>query len=346
MLNDYPEIKLARNIFPYAIGVTDWDSNVLSNDTMFDLEVLYHQYKTDKDGVFYELAYTPLELEPCQFSHFPGISEELYKLFNIDIYLCPKNDNMTVACYWSDSFNYFEIKVSFCKGDSCSPDEEVVEYFSSNKLNLALTYLEPAVDYTDFDSPVKNGVTSKYIYANKQMYKYMEFALSKNYIDTDIGYFLDDVQTEYFYQLELIIPSDPIDIDPSDRTLISFGIVSNNKYSAYYRKYIKIPEVIAAIGGLLNILTISFSLINLPFARLNKQFVLINELVNIDEVEKRSRIVNTKLVSNKHLSSFNGISSSKNIIVHNHGVAGYYPRNSQSGNSYTRLVNILTKEEA
>jgi hypothetical protein len=85
---------------------------------------------------------------------------------------------------------------------------------------------------------------------------------------------------------------DSLDINDQTGILVSFDLYSSNKYSNYYRNYLKISEIIASIGGLINVSIIIFSYINLPFSRLNKNIYAINKLLDVDNLANNNNSVN------------------------------------------------------
>lgn len=71
---------------------------------------------------------------------------------------------------------------------------------------------------------------------------------------------------------------DILNYDPTSKQLMNFIIYSINIYSKIFRKYTKIPEILATLGGFMGFLKMVFSFCNLGFSRIKKFETVINEI--------------------------------------------------------------------
>ena len=78
---------------------------------------------------------------------------------------------------------------------------------------------------------------------------------------------------------------------------------SSNKYNSYVRKYIKIPEIMASVGGLIKACSFVIVLFYNVYLNINRNEFLIN------------KIINTKLLTSSNIEKEN-IHTNYNIIVH------------------------------
>jgi hypothetical protein len=264
----YPIINLPHSLF--GITVTSWDGKVLKNDTIFSIDVKMYKFKTDDGGTYYPDEIVSLPMEPCEPQHFPQMTEDELKSTHLDLFMCLKNTgNISLFGYWIEqSVNYIEITVSLCVGPGCASDDQIRDYIYNTKLSLNMISFQPLIDNKDYDRPIRWAPTLEYIYVQTEMNKFIEYGIQRNYIYTDAGYLLNDEEATDFLELKNTVPSQPMNIDPAIRQLLICQIYSNHKYTAYYRKYIKIPEIIASVGGLLKIYLIVFQAINSPLANI------------------------------------------------------------------------------
>jgi hypothetical protein len=81
-------------------------------------------------------------------------------------------------------------------------------------------------------------------------------------------------------------------MDMSDKTVGEFYLLSSNKGQKFYRKYIKITDILAAVGGLIKSFMIIINVINYPNSSRNYFLTLGNTLFNydIEEVEENIKI--------------------------------------------------------
>jgi hypothetical protein len=282
----YPAMNMTRQNFPFGLAVADWDGAPIKDDRVFVLELTYYEYKTYDNGSYYVANETNIELEPCEFKHFPNITEEQFTKSDLGIYQCLKLDSLELVGYWTeDYFKYLEIRLSMCyKSNDCLPVEDIASYIKSIRINLNFIYLEPFLENTNFDDPLQHAVTLKYIYAQSLLSKSMSFGLDQNYLNTDYGLIINDFQTTDFLKLGVVNPTDPLDIDDEKRALIIFEIYSSNKYTNLFRTYIKIPDIVASVGGLMGIGQVIFGYMNLLFSRLNRNLLTINKVFNLDNL--------------------------------------------------------------
>jgi hypothetical protein len=90
----YPAMNMTRQNFPFGLAVTDWDGAPIKDDRIFVLELTYYEYKTYANGSYYVANETNIELEPCEFKHFPNITEEQFIKSDLGIYQCLKVDSL------------------------------------------------------------------------------------------------------------------------------------------------------------------------------------------------------------------------------------------------------------
>jgi len=78
--------------------------------------------------------------------------------------------------------------------------------------------------------------------------------------------------------------SDWINFNEKDRKLAMMNILSSNISQHHYRKYIKISEILASVGGLIKVLIFIFTFIHKPFVNLDKFNILFDYIQNEEEI--------------------------------------------------------------
>jgi hypothetical protein len=277
----YPTINLNRTSFPFGVLVSNDDGDPVKDDKIFQMQLTYYEYGVHSNGSYYIMSKRNVEIEPCSPEHFPHINEDQFKKNDLGIYQCLKEDNLELMGYWTETYlKFIEITLAMCNGADCLPADDIVDYIKDVRLNLNIIYLEPFLQNTSFDNPLQYAATLKYIYAETFSSKMTTFGLNQNYLYTDYGLINDDFHTKDFLSLSINNPTDPQAIDDT-KTLITFEIYSSNKYTKLYRTYIKVPAVLASVGGLMGIGQIIFAYLNLLFSRLNRNLNIINQVYNL-----------------------------------------------------------------
>jgi hypothetical protein len=124
------------------------------------------------------------------------------------------------------------------------------------------------------------------------------FSIQSEEILTDANFFAGGFEGQNFLSA---FEQPTMTMDYQDTKIVmQYFINSVNKYNSYARKYIKIPEILASVGGLLKLFVFVFSNFNLPFSRIETFVAIINEVFvqNTPEVifKKEDNIVVSRMV--------------------------------------------------
>jgi hypothetical protein len=87
------------------------------------------------------------------------------------------------------------------------------------------------------------------------------------------------------YKLLQLLQCDTTDIDMNKKSLISFDIYSANKSNVYNRKYIKVSDILASVGGLMQVFYIMFLVINKAFSEISKYEKIISQIFYFENNE-------------------------------------------------------------
>jgi hypothetical protein len=97
----------------------------------------------------------------------------------------------------------------------------------------------------------------------------LNYLIEQDTIVTDSGLIFESItETQFLRAVEL--QNDLALFSPEDKRVISWNFFSSNQTKIYSRKYIKLSEIMASVGGLLKIFSSLFVLINIPFCNINK----------------------------------------------------------------------------
>lgn len=205
---------------------------------------------------------------------------------NVTMGLYPKSDGMI----HTPSFGYRVIK---CKNStennfSCASDEEI------NKM-IKFAYFQSSIPRSIFDfNDVKNPRKRAYdyrIYTLDNLFckKFLTY-LKPNYLMTDQGLLFDE------YQLDSVdfnvddLQYETANIDDTSGVLVNFEFNFGVNQQVYYRKNLKLYNIIANLGGIINFLFIfgkilcySYNMLILKFSLINISFANLDAHKNFDE---------------------------------------------------------------
>jgi hypothetical protein len=132
--------------------------------------------------------------------------------------------------------------------------------------------------------------------------KIINYNIERHNVITDLGaIFESTVSNEFYRAVEL--QTDLGMYDTKNKILIEWNIYTSNKTVYYFRKYVKIPEILASVGGFLKILNLLFAFINSQVATIVKHLSTIENVFERDEAYN----VNTTNITNAKLMDFTNV---------------------------------------
>jgi hypothetical protein len=184
------------------------------------------------------------------------------------------------------SFNKY-ITFNFLKcASNCPNDNE--EIWKSNDISLSLYYNKYVSDLKSYSNPIYSVPDSIQSYYLKD-YQSIHYIILKNiYINTDIGYILEDFQ----HELHIGIASLGFNLrqqsqsSQSSQSKIEITVQNSNTVEVIYRKYIKVQRILAEVGGLFKTFLIISLFLNYFHNRASYYEYLFNELFCLDDLGK------------------------------------------------------------
>ena len=143
--------------------------------------------------------------------------------------------------------------------NDCKTNSEIKDYIATNGINFNVYYIESQVQVKNYTYPLQQVPGLFYKYFDTDKYKVIEYLLQQDKLITDSGFLLPDQTTEYFFNAEEF-SVDTLDFDLIEKKLIGYYLYASNKSDEHFRKYVKIPDILAYVGGLLKIFPLIFSL--------------------------------------------------------------------------------------
>jgi hypothetical protein len=172
---------------------------------------------------------------------------------------------------WMMADNYITypviyIQFSLCNFNKtdCKDFEKAKKFFSKNKIIFSLVKMDAKFYPLNANQPLKDAVTFNYFTINYNFHRTENHYMSFVELDDDQGILFqtsnktssfESVQVDYSYHFvdDEDVPYNPVLYE------VSFSI--NYSYKSLSRSYMKIPELIAQVSGIIEIVRIIFSII-------------------------------------------------------------------------------------
>jgi len=286
----YPRINLTREFFPLAFGLSDLYGLPMRNDSLIEFKLVKNVFTRDSETFFLTLqSLTEIEIRKCKKDDFPMITLDAFNGAGLDGFYCPVNlnDIFLQGSFTSSSLDSISFTAKKCDfknhPEKCGTKEEIDNFIAVNLLNYNVFFIENYISIGDYSKPLKPVIINKYKFFQSNNLKITNFFLQENYLKTDSAIF----STKYddlLYGKLVEDPTDWINFDENDGTLAMFNIHSSNISQYYYRKYIKLSDILASVGGLIKVSIIFFSFIHKPFIHLEKFNLLLHSIQDENEI--------------------------------------------------------------
>lgn len=300
---NYPQVNLNRSSFPIAVSLADFDGFFIEDPRYLQIKFLYYEYST-VDGSLNLLNSSSLEADKCKYEDFPNLDRTFFDNYKMYKFLCPQKP-INLHGYWSEpSMNYLSVTVCACDYDMypdyCATKEDIDKFIATHSININLGILDPIISFDNYENPITPVFSTPYISLTDQL-KMSSMLIQQNQIFTDGGFFLEDYSiTNYLKAVTLF--DDSTLFSPVRKEYANIDFYSSNQFTVTYRRYIKIPDILAFVGGIMKLINFLFLNVNLKFSQVSKNCTIIENLFDFSN----------------DIENYNSFNSNKNIkeILH------------------------------
>ena len=313
-----PQINLTSSHFNVAFGVQ------YSEDAMSAIEntSLYFTYKMnivewigDDDLVAY-----PFSFKQCEASDFYNVVDEAFENNDIGQYICPdffNNSNFTLEGLYTDYyFKFIELEIRLTEY-ALSNLDEVEEVMKENPLEMAIFFLDSAIDYENRKEAIPSFINYSYKVIDFDFVKTTEIFISSLEFQNDDNLLFDNSKLTIDAMFDHSLDSFRYVPDRSDQeeTLVGkFIIKASPKIIQVNRQYQKFPSFLADLTSLLEeilvlmLLFVNFverkavdhKLINKMLKFRGSKYYDIDYLINVFNKDKISNKV-TEMIQKQNL---------------------------------------------
>jgi hypothetical protein len=165
-------------------------------------------------------------------------------------------------------------------------------------MNINLFLIDSQVLVDDFANPLQPYIVNPYKFITTDV-KIINYMIETHIVRTDSGIIFEDIQEVEFYRANEL-QTDIATYSNKDKQLIGWNLYSSTKKTFYNRKYIKLLEVVASIGGFLKILTVVFKFLNGKLADVMMYCSILESIYSEEDQTKfiNSNEPNTQVLTN------------------------------------------------
>jgi hypothetical protein len=171
-------------------------------------------------------------------------------------------------------------------GNKCAPQSEIDSVLFD--FYISYPYVDAYVNLDSYETPYSYFLNRNVISLSTKMGKISYMKMKSTVIQTDSGILVDDLDERSLLQAE-----PPTTDVLGDGRLISVFVYTTKIQDMYVRKYIKIQDIVANVGGLLKFLLTLGTIILMPYQGSSFRFDIINNLYKISQsvdVSKEKKI--------------------------------------------------------
>ncbi|KAL4474779.1 hypothetical protein ABPG74_001475 [Tetrahymena malaccensis] len=292
------------------MGVSDFQGQYFTDPSLFQVRAIQQsqiaQHNQTTGNMTIQLINTPKKIRICNQNDIGILNlKKYFSTINIGAQYC--FDTHDDEVYIEGDFNqekYSQLFVFFekCKNSTssqiiCKPQEEIDQMLVNNRISLFAS--DHVINPIDFKNPITDRGINLVSVTSSQFPQQATFYFTNYYIQTDAGVFYEDIQNQDSFIFTQQVVS-PFFGDPDVIIAMNFRM-QKQKESYMQRKYLKIADVIAQIGGLLKILMIVGFFISNPITKIYYLKAIIDEVYQFQTTQGKT--TNLKRQNSQNMSS-------------------------------------------
>jgi len=324
-LDASPELNFKQNNFTYAISLTFDNETSLKNSFYEDLFIIQHAYMIAKVGEKKKKIIS--SSRNCKNSDFYNISSEyaIFKRQNISNFNCfDFYDNFTLKGIYTDPvMSYTEVLLRLNE-KYIQNYTELLDIFNNYQFKFTLYYIDTFNDVSNFTKSVNYKVDAIYDYVDLGNFKRnnINFQEFKYFIDNKMFY--NDYKNSTFMKLysnQVILA--PIQDRYSTKlddslNLNKFILRAVNNQKVVKLSFIKIPEFLASLSGLLVNLLVILAILMKTLNTFKAKQSIMSKIMKFKDIIKQNNQKSLDYLSKKFKDNNNSERSNsfQSLIFH------------------------------
>jgi len=306
--NSPRDFNLTKEKFAFFIGIQNSESSYQIDERIFSVNFISRKFikKTDEKGnVDYDMDLKMNKMETCNLTKHFNNFQHLFKDQELNKLYCLDNDaikDLSLQGTWGDPvFQLFQIQVTSCKNSTednntnniqnpiCASKAEIDEKLKGGF--FVVNYVDSIFEPKNYTHPQKYVRRNFYTSMSNKFFKELSFYMKNIDYLTESGFILDQQTNDYFLQLDYSY--EIYDFRESNEFFFCNFRLSYNR-DIYYRKYIKIQDVIAQVGGFFKGIMIIAKFLDFWYSKSSFFINLLNSLYFFEDFNEKFSILDQK----------------------------------------------------
>lgn len=285
--DEHPSAIQYENNFEFMIGIQNNQYKVVMNDTIFTAKGVLFKTIVNESGSYSDKI--DLDLEPCSEALKNSTNYYLLEQYELDGYYCIARKQSKVGFsdlyvneFWgNDKFQMIQIKIYDCQNSTtkqnCASQEEIDSFLGLTEMSVLM--VDTLIQTRDYKNPFQRGIKEKFYYVSNKFQVSITEYIQHLEIISDDGLLFTTNESNDTFKIDSLI--DYTIYQRDSKTMVSFSVQLNNIKEMYYRKYYKLQDLAAQVGGIFKTLLMIFTILTQFYSEHSYYEYLINHFFEI-----------------------------------------------------------------
>jgi len=293
-----PLVNLSQKLV--AISIKDDDTmQAFIDPTVFSVDISNFFYISNQNGTGYNTSQIiTKKTHPCQIEDFKD-NEADFNNFGLANSLCldDEENDFEVEGFWDEeALSVIGITLNICVNNTsdntnesfvlCKTQDDIKEVMTGKSFNTY--YKDIIIDVNDYENPIKSVIVNDYRYIDFNFIKTIDYYFQNIYLTDDEG--LVFPEPKVLNEIGFVsINQDFYSRKMNETALLSINVYADKKVQYIQRVYMRIPDLLAKLGGIMqSLLLLGFVFVHFEYSLLLKNTIL-NALYSFKRPKQRKK---------------------------------------------------------
>jgi hypothetical protein len=233
-----------------------------------------------------------ISVKKCDFKNYPIFKGSILSTIRETNWNCLDANGIQLSgTSLSSEFHYLQYSVNRCVGRTTCASDADIEATVNNKIYLVIKYVNNIFNERNFNEVGTKYLEEYKVKLNTSQQKETRFTLTVQNYMTDTGYILEDFWFTNYFNIDSIQEEANFVVNSNNLSSVIFKQAKFNK--TFYRKYYKVQNLLAEMGGLLKSFVLLALMLNYLHDNAKYYEQMLNELFDADDLHKYFQYYNS-----------------------------------------------------